>query len=82
MVGDIENNMVNNNEEGSLKAHKENILQNINHGKQLGINRISAIIALEDEGEILQEQLIAWLKDEGYQVSLLRGECNTIIIEW
>lgn len=36
----------------------------------MGINKISAILAIQDESEEIQTQLIKWLLIDGYRISL------------
>lgn len=66
-----------------LQEHKNKIIENIEYGKNVGINKISAIFAVEDEDkEMLEKELINWLILEGYKVSLVQDEMKILVIEW
>ena len=57
-------------------------MENIEYGKSVGINKISAIFAIEDEDkETLEKELINWLILEGYKVSLIQDEMKILVIE-
>ncbi|MGL5353256.1 MAG: hypothetical protein ACRDA5_08005, partial [Clostridium sp.] len=59
------------------------IIENINYGKSVGMNKISAILAVpEDEKESTEKDLITWLIIEGYKVSLVKDEMKVLVIEW
>ena len=58
-------------------------MENIEYGKSVGINKISAIFAIEDEDkETIEKELITWLILEGYKVSLIQDEMKIFVIEW
>ena len=58
-------------------------MENIEYGRSVGINKISAIFAVEDEDkETLEKELINWLILEGYKVSLIQDEMKILVIEW
>lgn len=66
-----------------LQQHKNKILENIEYGKNVGVNKISAIFAIEDEErEVIEKELINWLIIEGYKVSLVQDEMKILVIEW
>ena len=46
------------------------------------MNKITAILAIDDEDEIIQGALISWLIKEGYRVSLRKEDYNILVIEW
>lgn len=72
-----------NNYEEKLQEHKNKIVENIEYGKSVGINKISAILAgSEDSNENTEKDLITWLIIEGYKVSLLKDEMKVLVIEW
>ncbi|SDP63841.1 hypothetical protein [Clostridium gasigenes] len=57
-------------------------MENIEYGRSVGINKISAIFAIEDEDkEALEKELINWLILEGYKVSLIQDEMKILVIE-
>lgn len=58
-------------------------MENIEYSRSVGINKISAIFAVEDEHkETLEKELITWLILEGYKVSLIQDEMKILVIEW
>lgn len=58
-------------------------MENIEYGKIVGINKISAIFAVEDENkEELEKELMTWLILEGYKVSVVKDEMRVLVIEW
>lgn len=65
-----------------FESNKEKIQQNIKMGKNMGVNKISAILAIDDENEEIQLRLISWLLIEGYKVSLKKEEYSILTIEW
>ena len=62
--------------------HKRKIQENIDMGKNMGVNKISAILAIEDESQEIQTKLINWLLSEGYRISLKKEVCTILTIEW
>ena len=56
--------------------------RSIDMGKNMGINKISAILAIQDESEEIQTQLIKWLLIDGYRNSLKKEDCTILTIEW
>lgn len=66
----------------NLERHKSKIQENIDMGKNMGINKISAILAIQDESEEIQTQLIKWLLIDGYRISLKKEDCTILTIEW
>lgn len=65
-----------------FENHKNKIIENINVAKDMKLNKITAILALDKDDEEIQRKLINWLIIEGYKVSLRKDECNILIIEW
>ena len=63
--------------------HKNQILENISLSKEKGLNKLSAILAIEDEDkEKIERELIQLLLDEGYRVSTTKGDYKILTIEW
>ena len=62
--------------------HKRKIQENIDMGKNMGVNKISDILAIEDESQEIQTKLINWLLSEGYRISLKKEDCTILTIEW
>ena len=48
----------------------------------MGVNKISAILAIADESQEIQTNLINWLLSEGYRISLKEEDCTILTIEW
>ena len=48
----------------------------------MGVNKISAILAIDDESEEIQKQLVNWLLSEGYRISLKKEDYTILTIEW
>jgi len=65
-----------------LESHKNKIQENIDMGKNMGVNKISAILAMDDESEEIQRQLVSWLLLEGYRISLKKEDYSILTIEW
>lgn len=65
-----------------FESHKNKIQENIDIGKNMGVNKISAILAIDDESEEIQKQLVSWLLLEGYRISLKKGDFSILTIEW
>ena len=65
-----------------LESHKNKIQENIDMGKNMGVNKISAILAMDDESEEIQRQLVSWLLLEGYRISLKKEDFSILMIEW
>ena len=65
-----------------LESHKNKIQENIYMGKNMGVNKISAILAMDDESEEIQRQLVSWLLLEGYRISLKKEDYSILTIEW
>lgn len=65
-----------------FEINKHKIQENINMGKNMGINKISAILAIDDDGENIQAQLVNWLLIEGYKISLKKEDYSILTIEW
>lgn len=72
----------NNQDKNEFERHKSKIQENIDMGKNMGINKISAILAIQDESEEIQTQLIKWLLIDGYRISLKKEDCTILTIEW
>ena len=65
-----------------FENHKNKIQENIDMGKNMGVNKISAILAMDDESEEIQRQLVSWLLLEGYRISLTKEDFSILMIEW
>lgn len=65
-----------------FECHKKKIIENINTAKDMELNKITAILVIDDDSEEVQRKLINWLIIEGYKVSLRRDEYNILTIEW
>lgn len=65
-----------------FENHKNKIQENINIGKNMGVNKISAILAMDDESEEIQKLLINWLLVEGYRISIKKEDFSILTIEW
>lgn len=65
-----------------FEENKNKILENINMGKSMGVNKISAILAIDDRENEIVTKLINWLLIEGYKVSLKKEEYSILTIEW
>ena len=72
----------NNQDKSEFERNKSKIQENIDMGKNMGINKISAILAIQDESEEIQTQLIKWLLIDGYRISLKKEDCTILTIEW
>ena len=65
-----------------LENHKNKIVENINAAKDMDMNKITAILAIDDDSEEIQRKLINWLIIEGYKVSLRKDEYSILVVEW
>lgn len=65
-----------------FEKHKNKIIENINAAKDMNINKITAILIIDEEDEEVQKRLINWLIIDGYKVSLRRDEYSILTIEW
>ena len=65
-----------------FESNKNKIQENIDMGKSMGVNKISAILAMDDESEEIQRQLVSWLLLEGYRISLKKEDFSILMIEW
>ena len=65
-----------------FECHKKKIIENIDAAKDMELNKITAILVIDDDSEEVQRKLINWLIIEGYKVSLRREEYNILSIEW
>ena len=72
----------NNQDKSEFERHKSKIQENIDMGKNMGVNKISAILAIADESQEIQTKLINWLLSEGYRISLKEEDCTILTIEW
>lgn len=63
-----------------LEDKKRKILENINYARTIDINKISAMLITEDEK--IKSEIISWLINEGYKVSLIKDEVDILNIEW
>lgn len=65
-----------------FENHKNKIQENIDIGKSMGVNKISAILAMDDESEEIQKLLVNWLLVEGYRISIKKEDFSILTIEW
>ena len=65
-----------------FENHKNKIVENINAAKDMDMNKITAILAIDDDSEEIQRKLINWLIIEGYKVSLRKDEYSILVVEW
>lgn len=65
-----------------FEKNKNKISENINMGKNMGVNKISAILAIDDRENEIIIKLVNWLLLEGYKVSLKKEEYSILTIEW
>ena len=65
-----------------FENHNSKIQENIDMGKYMGVNKISAILAMDDESEEIQRLLVSWLLLEGYRISLKKEDFSILTIEW
>ncbi|MCI9302713.1 hypothetical protein [Clostridium sp.] len=65
-----------------FENHKNKIQENIDIGKNMGVNKISAILAMDDESEEIQKLLVNWLLVEGYRISIKKEDFSILTIEW
>lgn len=65
-----------------FENHKNKIQENIDIGKNMGVNKISAILAMDDESEEIQKFLVNWLLVEGYRISIKKEDFSILTIEW
>lgn len=63
-----------------LEDRKKKILENIDYARTININKVSAILITEDEK--IKSEIISWLINEGYKVSLIKDEVDILNIEW
>ncbi|MBD7915533.1 hypothetical protein H9660_10275 [Clostridium sp. Sa3CUN1] len=63
-----------------LEDKKRKILENINYAKTINMDKVSAMIITEDE--IVKKDIISWLINGGYKVSLIKDEVDILNIEW
>lgn len=65
-----------------FEENKNKISENIKIGKNMGVNKISAILAIDDKDNEIVIKLVNWLLLEGYKVSLKNEEYSILTIEW
>ena len=65
-----------------FENHKNKIQENIDMGKNMGVNKISAILAMDDESEEIQRLLVSWLLLEGYRKNKKKEDFSILTIEW
>lgn len=69
--------------EEKLEKHKKQIFENIELGREKGVNKISAILAIQDERkDDLERELVQILIEDGYKVSSTKGDFKVLTIEW
>lgn len=73
---------LNNEIKDRFEENKNKILENIKIGKDMGVSKISAILAIDEEGSEMIMNLVNWLLLEGYKVSLKNEEYSILTIEW
>ncbi|EES48995.1 hypothetical protein FDA33_01435 [Clostridium botulinum] len=65
--------------------NKKIILEKIEQGKQAGINKVSAVFAINENDEMknkMVKELATWLMEDGYKISLKEDELKILVIEW
>ena len=62
-----------------MNNKKKKILENINYAKENNINKISAILIVNNEEK---REIVSWLVLEGYKVSLVEDDVTILIVEW
>ena len=73
---------LNNEIKDRFEENKNKILENIKIGKDMGVSKISAILAIDEEESVMIMNLVNWLLLEGYKVSLKNEEYSILTIEW
>lgn len=69
--------------EERLEEHKRKIQENIEYGEKMGINKISAILMINDEeNEKIEKDIVSWLIMDGYKVSMYKDDVKVLTIEW
>ncbi|MBY6929869.1 hypothetical protein [Clostridium botulinum] len=65
--------------------NKKIILEKIEQGKQAGINKVSAVFAINENDEMknkMVKEIATWLMDDGYKISIKEDELKILVIEW
>ncbi|MDR5588290.1 MULTISPECIES: hypothetical protein [Clostridium] len=65
--------------------NKKIILEKIDQGKQAGINKVSAVFAINENDEMknkMVKEIATWLMEDGYKISLKEDELKILVIEW
>lgn len=62
-----------------MNNKKKKILESINYAKENNINKISAILIVNNEEK---REIVSWLVLEGYKVSLVEDDVTILIVEW
>ena len=65
--------------------NKKIILEKIEQGKQAGINKVSAVFAINENDEMknkMVKEIATWLMEDGYKISLNEDEFKILVIEW
>ena len=73
---------LNNEIKDRFEENKNKILENIKIGKDMGVSKISAILAIDEEESEMIMNLVNWLLLEGYKVSFKNEEYSILTIEW
>ena len=73
---------LNNEIKDRFEENKNKILENIKIGKDMGVSKISAILAIDEEESEMIMNLVNWLLLEGYKVYLKNEEYSILTIEW
>ncbi|OSA96813.1 UNVERIFIED_ORG: hypothetical protein B2H93_00015 [Clostridium botulinum] len=65
--------------------NKKIILEKIEQGKQAGINKVSAVFAINENDEMknkMVKEIATWLMEDGYKISIKEDELKILVIEW
>ncbi|GAA0078101.1 hypothetical protein UT300005_24790 [Clostridium sp. CTA-5] len=68
-----------------FSENKKVILENIQKGKKAGVNKVSAVFAINENDEVKNKmvtELATWLMNSGYKVSIKEDELKILVIEW
>ncbi|AOR23315.1 hypothetical protein [Clostridium taeniosporum] len=68
-----------------LLENKKIILEKIEQGKSSGINKVSAVFAINEKDDMknkMVKEIATWLMEDGYKVSMKKDELKILVIEW
>ena len=65
-----------------FENQKKKIEDNIKSAKKSNLNKLTAILVNSEEVEEIHRELIEWLFDEGYMVSVKKEEFKILTIQW